>query len=204
MEDQGSVCYASQMIYCRVSQDKWNMSILSHLDLVIIFFSMISILAVFTLLFCCSVCSGEARSWAPSKIRVVLRGEKLQLKGHFLYGRFSTLGQRKQRLWMWLVGSESTMRSRLAWVTKCGNVLTRWQSGYRRFSVPGNQLSWWNSPHTVSLSCRRSPVLSYEFSVHEIKMGSWCSCDTLLIYAATKTKPNRICLCAVIWLFLLK
>lgn len=27
-----------KMIYCRVSQDKWNMSILSHLDLVIIFF----------------------------------------------------------------------------------------------------------------------------------------------------------------------
>lgn len=41
------------------------------------------------------------------------------------------------------------------------------------------------------------PVLSYEFRVHEIKMGSRCSSDTLLIYAATKTKPNQAPLYAV-------
>lgn len=135
-----SVYYASQMIYCRVSQDKWNMSILSHLDLVIFFFSLISILAVFTLPFRCSVCSREARSWAVSKIREVLHGEKVELKVHFLYGRFSTLGQGKQGLWIWLVGSESTVGSRLVWVTECGNVLARWQSGCRGF--PSRRSSW--------------------------------------------------------------
>lgn len=165
-----------------------------HLDLVFFFFffsPMISILAAFTLLFCCFVCPGRWRVWVLSKLRVVLYGEKLQLKGTFFIDSPHSGGEEAE------VGN--MISGGVATVTSKAHVSHQvWKCSYQMIvriqemlcpPEPAELMKWFTI--WFHWAADRGSVLRYEFSLLEIKMGSWWSSDTLLTSAATKPSETK-------------
>lgn len=97
-------------------------------------------------------------------------------------------------------GQGTSSKSKLLWVTDCGKPLHFSQMKVGMREIVRLRTCWAGTPHMICCTAE-GDLFCYEFSLLERKkMGSWCSFDTLLIYAARETKPNQSFLHALTWI----